>query len=68
MINHCKLIKLPKCSDARGNLSFIEGEKHIPFDIKRVYYLDDAPGAYNRVSYPNKNLQKFIVARRGSIS
>lgn len=40
-IENCKVINLPKISDPRGNLSFIEGERHIPFDIKRVYYLSD---------------------------
>ena len=66
MINHCKLIKLPKCSDARGNLSFIEGEKHIPFDIKRVYYLYDVPGGSERGSHAHKNLYQFIIAMSGS--
>ena len=66
MINHCKLIKLPKCSDARGNLSFIEGGKHIPFDIKRVYYLYDVPGGSERGSHAHKNLYQFIIAMSGS--
>ena len=66
MINHCKLIELPKFNDARGNLSFIEGGQHIPFDIKRVYYLYDVPGGSDRGSHAHKNLHQFIVAMSGS--
>jgi len=47
-IELCKIIDLPKISDPRGNLSFIEGNNHIPFDIKRVYYLYDVPGGSER--------------------
>ena len=47
-IHECKLIKLPKISDPRGNLTFIEGQNHIPFDIQRVYYLYDVPGGAER--------------------
>ena len=42
-LNSCKIIELPKISDPRGNLTFIEGGQHIPFDIKRIYYLYDIP-------------------------
>jgi dTDP-4-dehydrorhamnose 3,5-epimerase-like enzyme len=66
MIADCKIIELPKISDARGNLSFIEGGKHIPFDIKRVYYLYDVPGGSDRGSHAHKKLQQFIVAMSGS--
>ena len=66
MINHCKVIELPKFNDARGNLSFIEGGQHIPFDIKRVYYLYDVPGGSDRGSHAHKNLHQFIVAMSGS--
>lgn len=65
-LNDCKLIELPKISDPRGNLSFIEGGKHIPFDIKRVYYLYDVPGGSDRGSHAHKNLHQFIVAMSGS--
>jgi hypothetical protein len=43
-IQDCKTIDLPKIHDPRGNLTFIEGGKHVPFDIQRVYYLYDVPG------------------------
>lgn len=65
-LNECKIIELPKISDPRGNLSFIEGDQHIPFDIKRVYYLYDVPGGADRGSHAHKNLHQFIVAMSGS--
>jgi len=65
-VNNCKIIELPKITDPRGNLSFIEGGEHIPFDIKRVYYLYDVPGGSDRGSHAHKNLHQFIVAMSGS--
>jgi hypothetical protein len=65
-VEDCKIIALPKISDPRGNLSFIEGGQHIPFDIKRVYYLYDVPGGADRGSHAHKNLHQFIVAMSGS--
>ena len=62
----CKIVQLPKISDPRGNLSFIEGGQHIPFDIKRVYYLYDVPGGSDRGSHAHKKLHQFIVAMSGS--
>lgn len=65
-LDDCKQISLPKISDPRGNLSFIEGGRHIPFDIKRVYYLYDVPGGSDRGSHAHKSLHQFIVAMSGS--
>ena len=65
-IDQCGLIELPKISDPRGNLSFIEAGQHIPFDIKRVYYLYDVPGGSDRGSHAHKTLHQFIVAMSGS--
>jgi len=65
-VKDCKIIELPKITDPRGNLSFIEGGEHIPFDIKRVYYLYDVPGGSDRGSHAHKNLHQFIVAMSGS--
>jgi len=65
-VENCKLIELPKITDPRGNLSFIEGGQHIPFEIKRVYYLYDVPGGSDRGSHAHKNLHQFIVAMSGS--
>ncbi len=65
-IKDCKIVELPKIADPRGNLSFVEGGQHIPFDIKRVYYLYDVPGGSDRGSHAHKNLHQFIVAMSGS--
>ena len=65
-LSDCKQIALHKICDPRGNLSFIEARKDIPFDIKRVYYLYDVPGGSDRGSHAHKNLHQFIVAMAGS--
>lgn len=65
-LSDCKILELPKISDARGNLSFIEGGKHVPFDIRRVYYLYDVPGGTDRGSHGHWRLHQFIVAAAGS--
>jgi dTDP-4-dehydrorhamnose 3,5-epimerase-like enzyme len=65
-IKDCQIITLPKISDPRGNLSFIEGGHHIPFDIRRVYYLYDVPGGSDRGSHAHKKLHQFIIAMSGS--
>ena len=65
-LSRCRIIELPKITDARGNLSFIEGGKHIPFDIQRVYYLYDVPGGTDRGSHGHGKLHQFIVAAAGS--
>lgn len=62
----CKIIDLPKISDPRGNLTFIEGTRHIPFEIKRVYYLYDVPGGAERGAHGHRNLQQFVVAMSGA--
>lgn len=65
-LKKCELVALPKITDVRGNLSFIESMKHIPFDIRRVYYLYDVPGGAARGGHAHKNLQQLIVAISGS--
>ena len=65
-INECRIIELPKISDPRGNLTFVEGGNHIPFDIKRVYYLYDVPGGASRASHGHKALHQLIIAMSGS--
>lgn len=65
-INNCKIIDLPKITDPRGNLSFIESGRHIPFDIKRVYYLYDVPGGAERGGHAHKELSQLIIAMSGS--
>jgi len=65
-VNECQIIELPKISDPRGNLTFIENSNHIPFDIRRVYYLYDVPGGSERGSHAHKNLHQFIISMSGS--
>lgn len=61
-----KIINLPKIIDPRGNLTFIEEENHIPFKIKRTYWIYDVPGGEIRGGHAYKTLNEFIVALSGS--
>jgi hypothetical protein len=61
-----KIIHLPVVSDPRGNLTFIEAGRHIPFEIKRVYYLYDVPGGATRAAHAHLELEQLIVAMSGS--
>lgn len=65
-IEQCRIIELPKISDPRGNLTFVEANRHIPFDIKRVYYLYDVPGGSERAGHGHKQLQQLFIAMSGS--
>ncbi len=60
------LIDLPVIHDVRGNLTFIEGNRQIPFEIKRVYYLYDVPGGAHRGGHAHKNLHQLIISASGS--
>jgi len=65
-IDTCNVIELPKIADPRGNLTFVEGGKHVPFDIQRVYYLYDVPGGAERGGHAHKALHQLIIAMSGS--
>lgn len=65
-LNDCKIIQLPRIQDQRGNLTFIESDRHIPFDIKRVYYLYDVPGGSSRAAHGHKKLHQLMIAMSGS--
>ena len=65
-IKDCSLIDLPRVNDPRGNLTFIEGGRHIPFQLKRVFYLYDVPGGALRAGHALKQSQQFIIAASGS--
>ena len=65
-IEDCKIIDLPRVNDPRGNLTFVEGLIHIPFDINRVYYLYDIPGGSDRGAHAHKNLHQLVIAMSGS--
>jgi len=66
LLDQCIVVDLPKISDPRGNLTFIESHRHVPFDIARVYYLYDVPGGAERGGHAHKQLRQLIVAMSGS--
>ncbi len=66
MVNDAKIINLPKMLDERGNLSFIESANHIPFIIRRVYWIYDVPGGEIRGSHAFREQQEFMIALSGS--
>jgi dTDP-4-dehydrorhamnose 3,5-epimerase-like enzyme len=66
MIEDAKLIELPKFTDPRGNLSFVEQLNHIPFEIKRTYWIYDVPGGENRGGHAFLKNEEFIVALSGA--
>ena len=65
-IEQCRIMPLPKVVDPRGNLTFIEGGRHVPFDIARVYYLYDVPGGAERGGHAHKALHQLVIAMSGS--
>jgi len=65
-IDQCRLIDLPKILDARGNLTFIESGRHLPFEFKRVYYIYEVTGGSERGGHAHKSLHQFLIAMSGS--
>lgn len=65
-LSNPQIINLPKILDKRGNLSFIEEFKHIPFKIKRSYWIYDVPGGESRWGHAFKDTDEFIVALSGA--
>jgi hypothetical protein len=61
-----RIIDLPKINEGKGNLTFMEGGKEVPFQIKRVYYLYDIPSAQMRGGHAHKNLEQLLIAVNGS--
>jgi dTDP-4-dehydrorhamnose 3,5-epimerase-like enzyme len=61
-----RVIELPRITDPRGNLTFIEGSNHVPFDIARVYYLYDVPGGETRGGHAHRRLEQLIIAMSGA--
>jgi len=66
--DRARIIDLPKITDQRGNLTFIEGNRHVPFEIRRVYYLYDVPAGAERGGHAHKRLQQFVIAASGSFT
>lgn len=65
-VEDVKIVELPKFADPRGNLSFVEQLNHIPFEIKRTYWIYDVPGGENRGGHAFKENEEFIVALSGA--
>ncbi|MGH9207998.1 MAG: WxcM-like domain-containing protein, partial [Acidimicrobiales bacterium] len=65
-VDEVRLIELPRIADPRGNLTFVEGKSHVPFEIRRVFYLYDVPGGESRAGHANRELEQLIVAASGS--
>lgn len=61
-----RIINLPKIFDPRGNLTFVEGLNHIPFEIKRVYWIYDVPGGETRGGHAYRENEEFVIALSGS--
>ena len=62
-----KIIDLPKILDPRGNLTFLESGNHIPFDIKRTYWIYDVPGGETRGGHAFKEQKELIIVLSGSL-
>jgi dTDP-4-dehydrorhamnose 3,5-epimerase-like enzyme len=65
-LDQVRILTLPKVSDPRGNLTFVEENRHVPFEIKRVYYLYDVPGGEGRGGHAHHELEQLIIAASGS--
>lgn len=65
-LQQCRIVELPKITDHRGNLTFVESGRHIPFDIKRTYYLYDVPGGATRAAHGHRNLHQLMISMSGS--
>lgn len=65
-LSDSRFIDFPVIADPRGNLTFIEGTRTIPFEIKRVYYLYDVPGGAHRGGHGHRALHQVLIAMSGS--
>lgn len=65
-VDDCRLLDLPRIQDARGNLTYVEGLRHIPFEIRRTYWIYDVPGGAVRGGHAYATLHEFVVALSGS--
>ena len=65
-VDDCRIIQLPKDIQDSGNITVVENNRELPFDVKRVYYLYDVPGGEERGGHSHKQLYEFLVAAVGS--
>src|SRR3569832_1451725 len=65
-LDNCQIFDLPRINDPRGNLTFVEAGRHIPIDIRRVYYLYDVHGGAERGGHAHKELHQLVIAMSGS--
>lgn len=63
-----EIIPLPRIGDSRGSLTVCEGQRHVPFEVKRVYWTYDVPGGGRRGGHAHKAIYEFLVATSGSFS
>lgn len=65
-LDQCRIVEFPRIEDRRGNLTFVEANRHVPFAFPRVYYLYDVPGGAERGGHAHKALQQVLIAMSGS--
>ena len=66
-INDCRLLQLPKEEDPRGSLSYIYSNEHVPFEIRRVFYIYDVPAGKDRGAHAHRECWQFIIAASGAL-
>ena len=65
-IDACEILELPKIADARGNLTFVEQQRHVPFEIRRVFFLYDVPTGADRGAHAHREQHQFLICLSGS--
>ena len=66
-VDDCMVIDLPNVADHRGNLTYIEGTRHVPFEVRRVFYIYDVPSGESRGGHAHRALQQFLICLSGSL-
>jgi oxalate decarboxylase/phosphoglucose isomerase-like protein (cupin superfamily) len=66
-LERCRILNLPKITDHRGNLTFVEGGGHIPFEIRRIFYIYDIPSGEQRGAHAHKSLEQVVVCLSGGL-
>jgi hypothetical protein len=65
-VRDCRIVEFPKVVDHRGNLTFIEGGRHVPFEVKRVFYIYDVPTGESRGAHAHRSLHQCLICLSGS--